>query len=297
MTDFSYDVAFSRNIGWVTAREQAALQQKHVAIAGLGGVGGVHLLTLARLGIGSFSIADFDVFDLANFNRQVGATMSTLGRAKADVLAEAARDINPDIKLRIFRAGVSETNLGEFLAGADAYVDGLDFFAFDARRATFAACHRLKVPAITAAPLGMGAALLTFMPDRMSFEEYFQLEGRPEQEQAIRFLLGLSPRMIQRTYLVDATAVSFAQQRGPSTAMACQLCAGLAATEALKVLLGRGKVNAAPAGLHFDAYRGRMVRTWRPWGNRNPLQRAAIAIARRQLGMRGRKDPAPGTKA
>ena len=74
VTSFNYDEAFSRNIGWVTEAEQQSLRGKRVAIAGLGGVGGVHLLTLARLGIGRFAIADLDRFDLVNFNRQVGAT-------------------------------------------------------------------------------------------------------------------------------------------------------------------------------------------------------------------------------
>ena len=49
---FDYAQAFSRNIGWVTRDEQQRLRGKRVAIAGLGGVGGVHLLTLARLGVG-----------------------------------------------------------------------------------------------------------------------------------------------------------------------------------------------------------------------------------------------------
>ena len=62
---FSYSQAFSRNIGWVTPSEQNLLRGKRVAIAGMGGVGGVHLLTLARLGVGAFHIADFDRFDLA----------------------------------------------------------------------------------------------------------------------------------------------------------------------------------------------------------------------------------------
>ena len=66
---FNYHQAFSRNIGWVTAEEQELLRHKRVAIAGMGGVGGIHLLTLARLGIGAFHIADFDVFDIVNFNR------------------------------------------------------------------------------------------------------------------------------------------------------------------------------------------------------------------------------------
>jgi hypothetical protein len=59
---FAYAPAFDRNIGWVTEWEQQALRAKRVAIAGMGGVGGIHLLSLARLGIGRFSIADLDAF-------------------------------------------------------------------------------------------------------------------------------------------------------------------------------------------------------------------------------------------
>jgi molybdopterin/thiamine biosynthesis adenylyltransferase len=282
-TAFDYDTAFSRNIGWVTEAEQAALRRRRVAIAGLGGVGGIHLLTLARLGVGAFNLAEFDSFDLANFNRQAGATMSRLEQPKLDVLIEMARDINPELDLRSFPGGVDEANLEDFLGGVDLYVDGLDFFAFSARRVTFAACARLGVPAVTAAPLGMGVALLCFLPGRMTFEEYFRLDGQPESEQALRFLIGLSPAMLQRGYLVDRSRVNLAAHRGPSTAMACQLCAGVAATEALKILLGRGDVLVAPWGMQFDAYRGKMARTWRPGGNANPLQRIALAVARRQL--------------
>lgn len=280
---FDYEAAFSRNIGWVTAEEQDALRRKRVAIAGMGGVGGVHLLTLARLGIGAFNIADFDTFDVVNFNRQAGATVSALGRQKVAVLAEMAADINPTLELRSFPAGVNEDNLDEFLSGVDLYVDGLDFFAFSARRATFAACRRLGVPAVTAAPLGMGTAVLVFLPGGMSFEEYFCLEGCDETEMAVRFLLGLSPAMLQRGYLADPSRVNLAEQRGPSTIAACQLCAGVTATEAVKILLGRTGVCAAPHGYQFDAYRQRFVRTWRPGGNRNPLQRIGLWIARRQL--------------
>lgn len=290
MPVFAYEQAFSRNIGWVTDKEQQALRDKRVAIAGMGGVGGVHLLTLARLGIGAFTIADFDTFDLVNFNRQAGALISTVGRPKAEVLAEMVRDINPEIRLRIFEQGVSRDNLDDFLADADAYIDGLDFFSFDARESTFAACSRLGVPAVTAAPLGMGAAVLSFLPHGMTFEQYFQLAGCDESEKAVRFLLGLSPRMLQRSYLADASRVDLAHHKGPSTIMACQICAGVAGTEALKILLGRGRVYAAPWGIQFDAYRNKLVRTWRPGGNRHPLQRIALMVARRQFRKMG-SDP------
>lgn len=286
MQAFDYDSAFSRNIGWVTESEQARLRNARVAVAGLGGVGGIHLLTLARLGIGRFSIADFDVFDIVNFNRQAGATMSTLERPKVDVLAEMARDINPEIELHCFPDGVQRETLDAFLEDVDVYVDGLDFFAFEARRATFAACRRKGIPAVTAAPLGMGTALLVFGAEGMSFEDYFGLEGCDEMEMSIRFLVGLSPAMLQRGYVADMSRVNLAERRGPSSIAACQLCAGVTAVETLKLLLGRGGVKVAPWASQFDAYRMRYVHTWRPGGHRNPLQRLMRLLVRRQLARR-----------
>ena len=280
---FDYEDAFSRNLGWLVAKEQEALRGKRVAIAGLGGVGGFHVTTLARLGIGAFNLADFDTFALVNFNRQAGATMSTLGRSKIDVVSEMAKDINPTLDIRGFGDGVSAKNVDDFLAGADLYVDGLDFFAFKARCLTFAACNRIGIPAITSAPLGMGVAHLNFLPGRMSFEEYFGLEGVPESEQGLRFLLGLAPAALHSSYLIDPSRINLKEQRGPSTVMGCELCAGMAGTEALKILLDRGNVKAAPRGLHFDAYRNKLAQTWRPGGVRNPLQRLALALARRQF--------------
>lgn len=280
---FDYSEAFSRTVGWITPDEQAVLRRSKVAIAGLGGVGGSHLLTLTRLGIGAFAISDLDVFELANFNRQAGASLRHVGRPKAEVLRELALDINPELEIEIFPAGVNGTNVDRFLDKVDVYVDGLDYFAVQARRLVFDRCEALRIPSVTAAPLGMGSAVLTFMPGRMSFEQYFRLEGVPEAEQLLRFLVGLSPSMLQRNYLAYPAAVDFARKKGPSTPMACEICAGMAATQVLKILLQRGPVAAAPWGLHFDAYRQRFKTTWRPWGNRNPLQRATLAIVRRVL--------------
>lgn len=282
---FTYETAFSRNIGWLTPDEQQRLRQKRVAIAGMGGVGGFHLLTLARLGVEKFYIADLDTFELANFNRQAGAGMSTLGRPKVDVLAKMARDINPECDIQVFPHGVTAENRAQFFRDVDLYVDGLDFFAFQARESVFQHCAEQGIPAVTVAPLGMSAALLNFLPGGASFEEYFQLAGRPELEKAVRFLVGLAPNALHRHYLADRSRVNLAERRGPSTVMACSLCAGIAGVEALKILLGRGRVLAAPHGIQFDAYRNKMTHTWRPGGNNHPFNRLAIAIAKRMLGL------------
>lgn len=281
--EFDYHEAFSRNLGWVTAAEQDILRNKRIAIAGLGGVGGSHLLTLARLGIGAFNIADFDQYELANFNRQAGASMSHLEQHKLDVMSRLALDINPQLDLGQYPAGVNSDNLDDFLDGVDLYVDALDFFALEIRRQVFAACYEKGIPAVTAAPLGMGSALLCFLPAKMSFEDYFLLKGQGEEEQALRFILGLAPAPQHMSYLVDGSRIDFNAKRAPSTPMACQLCAGFAGTYALKILLNRGEVIAAPRGMLFDAYRNKLVFTRRPWGNNNPLQRLGLRVARNRV--------------
>jgi molybdopterin/thiamine biosynthesis adenylyltransferase len=285
MTRFDYNTAFSRNIGWVSEAEQQRLRNARVAIAGMGGVGGSHLLTLTRLGIGHFNLADFDTFEVENFNRQAGANMNTVGRAKLDCLLEAALAINPEVDIKPFPQGVLPDQAQQFVQQCDIYIDGLDFFALKARRAVFASCYELGIPAITAAPLGMGSALLNFLPGKMSFENYFQMQGQGEYQQYLRFLVGLAPARLHSPYLVLPERIDLIAKKGPSTSMGCELCAGIAATQALKLLLGRGKVLAAPWGLQFDAYQNKLRRTWRPGGNRHPLQRLAIWLGERQLNL------------
>ena len=157
---WSYQEAFSRHRGLISAEEQAVLQGKRVAIVGQGGVGGVHLITLTRLGIGGFHIADPDRFEVANFNRQFGATMRTLGQNKATVMAEEARAINPDLELRVFAEAITPENIDALLDGIDVVLDGIDFFSLDTRRLVFREARRRRIWAITAGPIGFSAAWL-----------------------------------------------------------------------------------------------------------------------------------------
>jgi molybdopterin/thiamine biosynthesis adenylyltransferase len=284
-SDFQYEVAFGRNIGWITRDEADQLRCKRVAIAGLGGVGGAYLLALVRLGIGRFHISDFDRFELPNFNRQVGATMSRLGRSKVDVLAEMALDVNPQIDIRKFERGVDASNLDEFFRDVDLYIDGLDFFAMDARRAVFAACAEKGLAAITAAPLGWGVSMLTFLPGEMTFEQYFQMEEQSEIENLCRFLVGLSPEGLQLGALVDPTRLDIGSHRGPSTVVGCELCAGLAVATAVKILLGRGPVVHVPKSVHFDAFTGTCSVLDRPGGISHAQMQERLNTLRAQLGM------------
>lgn len=277
---FSYNEAFTRNLGWFTEAEQQELRRKRVAIAGMGGVGGIHLLTLARLGIGAFHIADFDTFDLPNFNRQFGASMPTIGRPKVEVMEEMLRGINPEVELTRFDDGVTVENIDAFLHGVDLFVDGFDFFVIDTRSRVFARCAELDIPAVTAAPIGMGTAYLAFMPGKMTFEQYFQLDGQPEMEQYTRFYMGLAPEGLHRSYLVDPSRLDLDAKTAPSTVIGCELSAGVTGTMAVKILLRRGDLKPAPWHYHFDAFAGKLV------AKRRAMEDAAGAGARAAAGRR-----------
>jgi len=280
-TPFDYDDAFSRNIGWLSLEEQQVLRGKRVAIAGMGGVGGDHAVRMARLGVANFTISDLDDFELANFNRQYGATTDSVGRPKVDVLRDLLLSINPEADVRVFPDGVSDENLDDFLADADVYIDSLDFFALEIRRSVFQRCRELGIPAITAAPMGMGTALLVFTRDSMSFEDYFDFDSVTNfEDRMLKFLIGLSPTMQQRHYVSADSSIDFEARKVPSTGLGISLAAGVACANAVKLLLGRGRVVTAPHGLHFDAYRNHYAKTWRPWGNRNPLQQLMFLLVR-----------------
>ena len=271
---YDYDEAFSRNIGLLTEEEQARVRGARVAVGGLGGVGGNHVLALARIGFGSFSLADLDHFELANMNRQAGASVNTLGRSKVEVTAEIVRAINPEADLRLFPNGITRENIGDFLDGAVAAVDGIDFFNMDTRRLLFREARARGIHALTSAPVGFGATLHVFSPTGMSFDEYFDIQdGMSLPAQLIQFVLGLAPERAHRSYFPPG-AVDFEKRRAPSLAPGCLLAAVLVATAIANLVVKKRPPKVAPHFSQFDP----LVQTYKTGylrgGNRNPKQRA-----------------------
>jgi len=270
---WSYEDAFVRNRGLITAEEQQRLRNCRVAIAGMGGIGGIDLVTLARLGIGQFTIADPDVFEASNTNRQYGAARSTLGRSKADVLAEVVRDINPEIDLRVFHEPIGHDNAAEFLRDADLFIDAIDFFNIDARRLLFRMAASKEIYAITAGPVGFSGIWIVFDPSGMSFDRYFDLSDQLSPlEKVIAFGVGVAPKATQRSYM-DLAELDPSSHAGPSSSLACHIAGGAAACEAIKILLGRGCVKCAPFYHQFDPFLGRLAVGRLYFGNRHPWQR------------------------
>lgn len=278
---FNYHQAFCRNIGLVTDLEQERLRESTIAIPGMGGVGGIHLLNLARMGVGGFHIADSDNFTLANFNRQYGATVQSLAKSKVEVMEQQARMINPELRLQAWKDSIGEENVEEFLSGCDLVVDGVDAYATETRRIIFMTAAEMGIPVITAGPIGFSAALLVFTPDSMTYEEYFDYSSETApNDQFVKFILGLTPRPLYLSYL-NVKKVDANQRNGPSMASSVALCAGFAGVEALKLLLDRGKVYPVPYYHYFDPYLMKFKVGWMPLGNRNPWQKLKFFVMKK----------------
>lgn len=103
------------------------LRSASVAVFGIGGVGGYAVEALARSGVGCLHLIDHDKISVSNLNRQIIATVSTLGRYKVDVAKERILDINPEVKVHIYRTFYMPETEGEFdFSKYDYVVDAID---------------------------------------------------------------------------------------------------------------------------------------------------------------------------
>lgn len=278
---FNYQEAFSRNQGWFKLEDQKLLSEKRIAIPGLGGVGGHHLHNFLRLGFSKFNLADPDFFEVKNFNRQFGANCSTLGRSKISVVAEEAMKINPECDLNLFD-GVTVENMAEFLKDVDIVVDALDLFAMSIRIPLYELAHQMGIPVVTAGPFGMGTSIMAFSPGKMSFNQYFDLnhDNLTVEAQIIRFLAGISPNLMHQKYLRNPEAVNLFEKRLPSLNIGCMAASAAVGATVVKILLDQNDktIRWAPHGFHVDFNLHKAVRFWRPFGNRNPLQKIKVKL-------------------
>ncbi len=125
------------------------LQNSHVLIVGLGGIGSFAGEFIARAGVGTITLIDGDAFDSTNKNRQLTALDSTIGRNKAVVLAERIRDINPDVNLNVIEEFVLPERVWKILEEfkPDYVMDCID--SVTPKLEWIKACKRLKIKIIS----------------------------------------------------------------------------------------------------------------------------------------------------
>lgn len=134
-------------------KELEVLQNAHIAVVGIGGVGSWVVESLARTGIGSLTLIDADEVCVSNVNRQIHAVDGNFGRLKCDSLAERVAGINPNCTVHIIPQFFTDKNSEEILANNyDFIVDCIDTFSH--KVALIASCHRKKQPFVTVGTAG-----------------------------------------------------------------------------------------------------------------------------------------------
>lgn len=280
-----FDRVYARHRGIIDENLQRALWNAKVLVAGAGSVGSFHAFALARLGIRHLVLTDPERYEISNLARQAGATLPTLGRWKADAVAERVLEINPHAMLTVEREGVDASNIERLLDGVDVIVDSIEFYEFEARRALFAAAERRGIPLVTAAPVGFGINMLVFRPGGMAFEEYFDFAScRSRTECLLNFALGLSPGLNGFRDLDLSKVSASGATNAPSLALAASIASGVVATTVLRLLQDPEQVPAAPNYVAFNARSCEVTRGRLRWGNRSPLQRLRRWVLASRLG-------------
>ena len=129
------------------------LSYSRVAVFGIGGVGGYVCEALVRSGVGHFDLIDDDKVCLTNLNRQILATRKTVGKYKAEVMAERMKDINPDVDIRIHKCFFLPENANDFQFDEyDYVVDAVD--TVTAKLELIMRSKSLEVPIISAMGAG-----------------------------------------------------------------------------------------------------------------------------------------------
>lgn len=144
----------------VGGKGQAKLLASRVLVVGAGGLGSPLLLYLAAAGVGTIGVADHDVVDLTNLQRQVLHGTSRIGMSKVESAKAAIADVNPEVKLVPLAAKVDAGNAAALIADYDLVADGSD--NFEARFVLNDACYYAKKPLVSAAILRFDAQLSTF---------------------------------------------------------------------------------------------------------------------------------------
>ncbi len=129
------------------------LNNSHVAVFGVGGVGGYVCEMLVRAGVGEITIIDFDVVSKSNINRQIIALNSTVGKLKVDVLKERLLDINPNLKIKAVPLKFSEENKEEIFSDKfDYVVDAIDIVTN--KITLIETCHNKNIKIVSAMGAG-----------------------------------------------------------------------------------------------------------------------------------------------
>jgi hypothetical protein len=247
-----------RNRGIINDNDQRLLANAVVAIAGCGGDGGELAEKLARMGVRNFRLADPEVFSPENLNRQAGCYISTLGRNKAEVIAERIMDINRDANIEVYTQGVTSRNVFNFVYNATLVVDEMEYTEHQLGVMLAREARAAGILNIMAMNVAWGCLVTSFHPEGMPLEEFLGLDpDAPIEEIAstpvnlMRWLAGRLPPYADPEVLAQVAA---GEIPAPSVAVGVSLAAGYASFEVANYLCRWREPLAAPRVFWADAH-------------------------------------------
>ena len=201
MTDGTNTCAsFTRTIQLLGEPGWERLNQSHVAVLGLGGVGGFVVENLVRSGVGHLTIVDFDDVSQTNLNRQITALHSTIGKSKAETFAQRLLDINPDVNVHLIKRFIDRDSLPELLApDYDYIVDAID--SFSPKLELLKLCLQRQLPIVSS----MGAAS-RLDPTQIRLGNLAETTVCPLARRMRKFLrrIGVNPADLPVVYSVES---------------------------------------------------------------------------------------------
>ena len=256
---------FERNLGFLSTVEQETLHDSSVAIAGVGGDGGMLAIQLARMGVGNLRFADPDPFEIENINRQATCRESTLGVNKAEAVADYVQEINPELNIEVFDDGITLENAAQFVAGQDLLIDETEYTMQYLAVMLAREARKEGIPNMTALNIAFAALVTTYVADgkslekRLGFEEDTPVEEIMETEANLDRWLPYLPKYGDLEVLKK---IGTGEKSAPSIAPGVAMAAALGATQAFLNLTSRGdnkrpKPVIAPRALVVDAITGK----------------------------------------
>lgn len=209
---------------------QEKLKAARVLVIGVGGLGSPVAMYLAAAGVGTIGLADGDVVEASNLQRQVLYNTSEVGMLKAERAAEHLRALNPEISVRVFTDRVDTENIRKIIRNYDFVVDGVD--NFPTKFLINDACVLEKKPFCHAGVVQFHGQVLTYVPEqgpcyRCIFEEIppagtvgncsefgvmgamVGVIGAIQATEAVKYILGTGELLTGKLLTVDGLAMNF----------------------------------------------------------------------------------------
>jgi molybdopterin/thiamine biosynthesis adenylyltransferase len=178
---------YSRNQQSLSITQQLLLHRSHIAIIGLGGLGGTVMEILARIGVGKFTLVDGDHFDESNLNRQLLAIQENLDQEKAAVAGQRVLAINPAAMVSDYSLWFTRDNGGALLENCSLAMDCLD--SIRARFILEECCMRAELPLVSAAIGGSMGQVTVIKPGDPGLQLIYG-KAKPDEDKGVEKTLG-----------------------------------------------------------------------------------------------------------